>query len=242
MLDDPDILCDEQDVDMKKLILPLIVVAASGGYVWTQRGPATADAGLDAQAETPEAPQQAALPKAAEPVAPRPTLPAVQAAVPAAEAAPTAVTDASPTTIAAAPKPHIVRQADPQMAGYVDATPKYGASEPAAPARTQVVANSETGSDTHFADGAFTGAVKDAYYGPLQVKAVIKSGKLTKVQVLQYPDDRRTSRYINGQALPMLQSEAISAQSSDVDFITGATLTSRAFSRSLADALSQAVS
>jgi uncharacterized protein with FMN-binding domain len=38
----------------------------------------------------------------------------------------------------------------------------------------------------------------------------------------------------------MLQSEVIRAQSGKVDIITGATLTSRAYIRSLKDALSQA--
>jgi uncharacterized protein with FMN-binding domain len=92
----------------------------------------------------------------------------------------------------------------------------------------------------HFQDGAFTGQVFDAYYGDVQVQATISNGCVASIEVLQYPNDRRTSRRINDQALPMLQSEVIQAQSGKIDIITGATLTSRAYIRSLKDALAQA--
>ena len=92
----------------------------------------------------------------------------------------------------------------------------------------------------HFHDGEYTGGVFDAYYGDVQVKVVVESGCVASIDVVQYPNDRRTSRRINDQALPMLQSEVIRAQSGKVDIITGATLTSRAYIRSLKDALSQA--
>jgi uncharacterized protein with FMN-binding domain len=45
---------------------------------------------------------------------------------------------------------------------------------------------------------------------------------------------------INDYADPQLTSEAIAAQSANVDAITGATDTSQAFIQSLSDALSQA--
>ncbi|MBZ9798538.1 FMN-binding protein [Mesorhizobium sp. ES1-4] len=93
-----------------------------------------------------------------------------------------------------------------------------------------------------FADGTYAGPVTDAYYGLLQIQASIQGGRLTSLKVLKYPNDRRTSVNINRQALPMLRDEAISAQSADVDIISGATLTSRAFRQSLAGALKQASS
>ena len=89
-------------------------------------------------------------------------------------------------------------------------------------------------------DGAFTGQVADAYYGDLQVRAIISAGRIVKVEVLQYPNDRGTSRRINDRALPVLQSEVIRAQSTKVNAVSGATLTSRAYLRSLSSALSQA--
>ncbi|MBN9250843.1 MAG: FMN-binding protein [Mesorhizobium sp.] len=93
-----------------------------------------------------------------------------------------------------------------------------------------------------FTDGTFTGPVTDAYYGLIQMQASIQGGRLTALKVLKYPSDRRTSVRINRQALPMLRDEAISAQSANVDIISGATLTSRAFIQSLGGALKKASS
>lgn len=91
-----------------------------------------------------------------------------------------------------------------------------------------------------YIDGSYTGSVADAYYGNVQVKAIISGGKITDVQFLDYPQDRSTSRYINSQAMPYLTQEAIQAQSANVDTISGATATSGAFIESLTVALAKA--
>ena len=76
----------------------------------------------------------------------------------------------------------------------------------------------------------------------VQVQATVQGGKITDVQFLKYPTDRRTSQWINSQATPWLRTEALQAQSSRVNIISGATLTSEGFIMSLQSALSQAVS
>ena len=91
-----------------------------------------------------------------------------------------------------------------------------------------------------YADGEYTGPVTDAYYGNVQVKAIVQGGKLADVQFVEYPNDRRTSVRINNVAMPYLISEAIQAQSANVDTISGATLTSEAFAQSLQVALDSA--
>jgi uncharacterized protein with FMN-binding domain len=91
-----------------------------------------------------------------------------------------------------------------------------------------------------YTNGSFTGPAVDAYYGLVQVQVTIQGGRLASVEVLQYPSDRRTSRVINAQALPILESEVISAQSARVDIVSGATLTSHAYLRSINAALHQA--
>lgn len=91
-----------------------------------------------------------------------------------------------------------------------------------------------------YRDGEFTGNAADAFYGLIQVKAIISGGKIIDVQFLQYPNDRSTSIEINTQAMPMLKQEAIIAQNSNVDIISGATDSSRAFIESLGNALVQA--
>jgi uncharacterized protein with FMN-binding domain len=72
------------------------------------------------------------------------------------------------------------------------------------------------------------------------VQAVIQNGKIKTVQFLQFPNDRRTSQRINSIAIPYLQQEALQAQNSNVDIISGATLTSEAFMMSLQSALANA--
>jgi uncharacterized protein with FMN-binding domain len=91
-----------------------------------------------------------------------------------------------------------------------------------------------------YKDGTYMGSVADAQWGNLQVKVVISNGKITDVPFLQYPSDRNRSVMINSYADPQLTSEAIQAQSANVDIITGATDSSEAFIQSLSDALAQA--
>jgi uncharacterized protein with FMN-binding domain len=91
-----------------------------------------------------------------------------------------------------------------------------------------------------YRDGAYTGSVADAQWGYIQVKVIIQQGAITDVQFLQYPNERERSVLINNYADPQLTSEAIQAQSAEVDLVTGATDTSEAFVQSLSDALAGA--
>jgi uncharacterized protein with FMN-binding domain len=91
-----------------------------------------------------------------------------------------------------------------------------------------------------YRDGQFTGPQADAFYGLVQVQAVIQNGQIADVKFLQYPSDRQTSRRINSIAMPYLTTEAVQAQSANVDIISGATLTSQAFAQSLQAALDSA--
>lgn len=91
-----------------------------------------------------------------------------------------------------------------------------------------------------YRDGSYTGSTDDAQWGVIQVKAIIQGGKITDVQFLQYPNERSRSVEINNYADPILTSEAIQAQSAQVDAVSGATDSSIAFAQSLSDALASA--
>ena len=91
-----------------------------------------------------------------------------------------------------------------------------------------------------FTDGTYTGVVSDAFYGNIQVQAIIRNGALADVVFLQYPNDRNHSVEINNYAMPLLKSEAVTAQSANVDTISGASASSQAFVQSLQSALNQA--
>lgn len=113
------------------------------------------------------------------------------------------------------------------------------ATAPATATKTTVV-TPVTKPSGAYKDGTYVGSVADAYYGNMQVEAIISGGRLSTVKVLQYPSDRRTSIEINQQALPMLITEAVSAQSANIDGISGASASSPAFIESLRSALAKA--
>ena len=91
-----------------------------------------------------------------------------------------------------------------------------------------------------YKDGVYTGVSMNAYYGNVQVKVTIQKSKIVDVQFLDYPQDRETSMMINSQAMPLLKTEAVQAQIAQVDVVSGATLTSQAFSQSVESALNKA--
>ncbi len=128
--------------------------------------------------------------------------------------------------------------ANPQQAPAV-ATPAL-TSEQNLPTNSSPSPNISPKPAGQYADGIYTGSPADAYYGTVQTEAIIKNGEIADVRFLQYPNDRNTSRRINSQAMPMLISEAVQAQSSNVDIVSGATFTSQAFQQSLDSALVQA--
>ncbi len=114
------------------------------------------------------------------------------------------------------------------------------ASSPLSTDIPQTLPSSTPVNSGFYKNGVFKGPEVDAYYGLVQVQATVQGGKLTEVQFLEYPTDRRTSQEINNIAVPDLQQEALQAQSARVDIVSGATLTSEAFMMSLQNALDSA--
>jgi uncharacterized protein with FMN-binding domain len=129
------------------------------------------------------------------------------------------------------------------VAPTTPAGPRPSSSSAASPTDTlgaTVTPNATQTPGSLYRDGSYTGSVADAQWGVVQVKVIIQNGRITDVQFLQYPNDRDRSVYINSIADPQLTSEAIQAQSANVDIVTGATDSSEAFIQSLSDALAQA--
>lgn len=91
-----------------------------------------------------------------------------------------------------------------------------------------------------YKDGSYTGTSMDVYYGNVQVQAVVQNGKLADVIILDQPKDRRYSAELAAYAMPILRTEAIQAQSANVNIVSGATATSGGFKESLATALALA--
>ena len=79
----------------------------------------------------------------------------------------------------------------------------------------------------------------DMRWGPVQVTVKVKGTKILDVSAT-YPTERPKSQFINEQAIPMLRSEVLTAQSAQIDLIGGATMTSQAYAMSLQSALDKA--
>ena len=76
------------------------------------------------------------------------------------------------------------------------------------------------------------GSVERTRWGTVQVQAVFSGGTLTDVQMLQTPRDGHATR-----AIPILRREALQTHSADIDTVTGATVTSEAYAKSLQAAI-----
>ena len=230
---------------MRKIALSLFVFAASGAYVLHQRagGDPLLDGGLQVDATAPAA--LAVKPRMAVSIEVPTALPRPAPVAPPAPEPPASV--AINTLQPVDPLPQAPADPPPQP---VDPAPVAAIPAPSAPIPTlrptpapplvQVRNDPPALPKGQYRDGTYPGPTVDAYYGMLQVQAVVRGGKLVSVDVLQYPADRRTSRAINHQALPMLEQEVLQAQSARVDIVSGATLTSSAYRRSLGRALAAA--
>jgi uncharacterized protein with FMN-binding domain len=117
-----------------------------------------------------------------------------------------------------------------------------GAPSPAGDTPTKSAAPAAGGAPgptTTTVSGRFAGSVVDTPYGPVQVQAVLSGGKLTDVTVLQQTSGGHSSQ-IDSYALPQLKSEALKAQSANIDVVSGATFTSGGYAQSLQAALDAA--
>jgi uncharacterized protein with FMN-binding domain len=84
------------------------------------------------------------------------------------------------------------------------------------------------------------GPVVDTRYGPVQVEVTLDGSTITAIAAIQLPGGDRRSEQISNRAEPTLQSEALQAQSANIDGVSGATYTSEGYARSLQAALDDA--
>ena len=89
-------------------------------------------------------------------------------------------------------------------------------------------------------DGTFTGTSVSTRFGDVQVSVTIAGGRITDVTALHLTDADGRSISISNRAAPILRDEVLSAQSSAVSMVSGATYTSRAYLTSVQAALDEA--
>ena len=110
---------------------------------------------------------------------------------------------------------------------------KSGATTKSKPARPSPT-------NTPRAARSYVGSVVNTNYGPVQVKITVVGGRVTKSVAAQVPWSGRRDQEINAQAVPILNAEAVRAQSAAIDMVSGATYTSGGYIHSLQAALDRA--
>jgi uncharacterized protein with FMN-binding domain len=78
------------------------------------------------------------------------------------------------------------------------------------------------------------GPTVNTRWGPVQVEAVVSSsGQICDVDAIQSPNSHGRSVAINNAALPILHRQVMKAQSTNINGVSGATITSTGYVRSL---------
>jgi uncharacterized protein with FMN-binding domain len=85
-----------------------------------------------------------------------------------------------------------------------------------------------------------TGDAVSTRYGPVQLKVTVSGGKITKVEAIQLPSSDPKSAEISSYAEPQLSQSALTAQSANIDVVSGATYTSDGYKTALQSALDNA--
>ena len=82
----------------------------------------------------------------------------------------------------------------------------------------------------------YTGPVVSTRFGPVQVQIAALNGSIVEVVATELPVGGRSGS-ISRYAGPILQREAMAAGTAAIDFVSGATYTSRAYQQSLQAAI-----
>lgn len=98
-----------------------------------------------------------------------------------------------------------------------------------------------SGSGTTGGRGTFTGTPVNYNYGTLSVQITVSGSRITKVGIASLTDGGNfRSQSIDQQAVPVLEQQAMAAQSAKIQGVSGASYTSAGFERSLQSALTKA--
>jgi uncharacterized protein with FMN-binding domain len=139
---------------------------------------------------------------------------------------------ATPTTD---PTPASTDSAAPATTQSAKPTPSKSAT--ASPAASPTAAATQAASGKA-QSGTFTGDPYTMRYGTVQVKITINNGKITDAVALQAPSGR-DQRYTD-MAVPVMRQKTLSAQSSNITGVSGASYTAYAWYISLQSALNKA--
>jgi uncharacterized protein with FMN-binding domain len=128
--------------------------------------------------------------------------------------------------------------AEPRAAGGAPGRTQPSPSAPFSPSGTGPAAGSSPGRAT--AGGgthSVTGAMEQFGYGELAVRVTVTGSRITNVTVPAIQTAEPFSRQLSEQAIPLLRSQVLAADSASINGVSGATFTSEAYATSLQAAL-----
>jgi uncharacterized protein with FMN-binding domain len=100
--------------------------------------------------------------------------------------------------------------------------------------------NTTTSGSTSLKDGTYTGTTVQHQYGAVTVTVTISGGKISNVTAQADSAGNGRSASIDSQAVPIMKSEVLAANSGNVQTVSGATYTTTAYITSLQSALAKA--
>jgi len=143
------------------------------------------------------------------------------------------------TGTSASPSPSA--SSDPSASASAAATdpavPAPAAADPAVPAPAAPAAPAPAPAEP---SGTFTSAQVQTRYGIYQVALTVEAGTITNVAMVQSGASDGTSQQIAGSALPTLQQRVLSAQTYNVQGVSGASFTTQGFTAAVQNAMAQA--
>ena len=120
----------------------------------------------------------------------------------------------------------------PETSAAASGTPTETAPAPATSAKPAPAAKPQT--------RTVTGSSVRTRYGNVEVQVVFTGTQITDVVPVQLPDSNGVDQQIDQQVVPILIQETLTAQSANIQAVSGATYTSDGYIRSLQSALDKA--
>ena len=126
------------------------------------------------------------------------------------------------------------------LASSITSPDQNGTATPSTDPTTEAGTGSKSTDSKSTGSETVDGSSVQTIYGPIQVDITVKGGKITAVSVPVYPDGTMRDVQINEFALPELVQETISADSANIDTVSGASYTSQGYISSLQSAIDKA--
>ena len=126
----------------------------------------------------------------------------------------------------------------PSSGGTTSGGSSSGGTSKAAPSTAPSTSSAKP--STASATKTVTGDAAQTRYGPVQLQVTFNGKKIVRINVIAYPTESGRDQQINSYALPILNQEAMAAQSAQIDVVSGATYTSDGYAQSLQSAIDKA--